>query len=125
MNKIAKIVLISVGIGGASLLGGISLVNIGINIENEPAQPISPEELAEQSDIENKKDGLRAMKEGDFFRLWSIFMLFQTWSYVKKKYKLNMPFLRLASLPLMRGRACHTIRPYDTGNRRSWIPSGF
>ena len=67
MNKIAKIVLISVGIGGASLLGGISLVNIGINIENEPAQPISPEELAEQSDIENKKDGLRAMKEGDFF----------------------------------------------------------
>lgn len=86
MNKIAKIVLISVGIGGASLLGGISLVNIGINIENEPAQPISPEELAEQSDIENKKDGLRAMKEGDFFRLWSIFMLFQTnqnWLLIK------------------------------------------
>lgn len=73
MNKIAKIVLISVGIGGASLLGGISLVNIGINIENEPAQPISPEELAEQSDIENKKDGLRAMKEGDFFFGFGLF----------------------------------------------------
>lgn len=67
MNKIAKIVLISVGIGGASLLGGISLVNIGINIENEAEQPISPEELAERSDIENRKDGLRAMEEGDFF----------------------------------------------------------
>ena len=67
MNKIVKIVLISVGIGGASLVGGISLVNIGISIEDKPKQPLSAEELAEQSDIENSKDGLRAMEEEDFF----------------------------------------------------------
>ena len=73
MNKITKIVLISVGIGGASLLGGISLVNIGINIENEAVQPISPEELAEQSDIDNRNDGLRAMEERDFFSALAYF----------------------------------------------------
>lgn len=67
MNKIAKIVLISVGIGGASFLGGISLINIGITVNNEAPKPVSTEEISKQSDIENRNDGLQAMNEGDYF----------------------------------------------------------
>ena len=52
-------------------------------------------------DVENGKIGVCIMKDltrwgRDYLQVGNAMEIFRRWSYVKKKYKLNMPFLRLA-----------------------------
>lgn len=60
------LLLVSVTIFGYSVFGDLSLISIPVSFIDEAPEPVTAEELSEQSDIQNRDDGLAAMEEANY-----------------------------------------------------------